>query len=283
MDRAIQAAKAETFRKLHDRSKLLLLPNAWDVASARIYEAAGFRAIATTSAGVAWAMGYPDGQLIPRDDARSRAPNHRVRVRAGHRRHGGRIRAGAGGRGRNGAWRDCRGGRRSQPRGRHRRSRRSPRRYLTARRENPRRACRRDSGGRPGRHQRPHRRLSGCSRRTETLDSITRFAGPTPTGKQVPIVCSSRASRIRRRSPRWSGRSPVRLTSWPVPARLLSRSSPGLEWRALSVGSGPMLAVLGRLRRIANELMATGTFTAMTEDAVSYAEMNDLLKLPFVP
>ena len=52
MERAIQAAKAEQFRKLHDGSQLLVLPNAWDVASARIYEAAGFPAIATTSAAV---------------------------------------------------------------------------------------------------------------------------------------------------------------------------------------------------------------------------------------
>jgi 2-methylisocitrate lyase-like PEP mutase family enzyme len=38
--------------------------------SARIFEAAGFKAIATTSAGVSYAVGYPDGELIPRDDDR---------------------------------------------------------------------------------------------------------------------------------------------------------------------------------------------------------------------
>src|SRR5262249_43031799 len=57
--------KAEAFRKLHDGTKILVLPNAWDVASARLFEAAGFSAIATTSAGVAWALGYPDGEVIP--------------------------------------------------------------------------------------------------------------------------------------------------------------------------------------------------------------------------
>ena len=66
MNQPIQIAKAETFRKLHDGSKLLVLPNAWDVASARLYEAAGFSAIATTSAGVAWTLGYPDGENISR-------------------------------------------------------------------------------------------------------------------------------------------------------------------------------------------------------------------------
>jgi len=43
----------------------LVLPNAWDAASARIFEQAGFPAIATTSAGVAFALGYSDGQKIP--------------------------------------------------------------------------------------------------------------------------------------------------------------------------------------------------------------------------
>ena len=43
------------------------LPNAWDCASARIFEEAGFPAIATTSAGVAFSLGYPDGEQIPRE------------------------------------------------------------------------------------------------------------------------------------------------------------------------------------------------------------------------
>ncbi len=56
------------FLQLHDRRKILVLPNAWDVASARIFEDAGFPAIATTSAGIANALGYPDGERIPRDE-----------------------------------------------------------------------------------------------------------------------------------------------------------------------------------------------------------------------
>lgn len=61
-----QKNKAELFRKLHQGPKLLLLINAWDVASARILEASGVAAIATTSAGVAASLGYPDGQQISR-------------------------------------------------------------------------------------------------------------------------------------------------------------------------------------------------------------------------
>jgi len=58
--------KAEVLRKLHSGPRVLLLANAWDVASARLVEEVGFPAIATSSAGVAFALGYPDGQRISR-------------------------------------------------------------------------------------------------------------------------------------------------------------------------------------------------------------------------
>jgi 2-methylisocitrate lyase-like PEP mutase family enzyme len=63
-----QKAKAESFRAMHRGPKILVLVNVWDVAGARILEAAGARAIATTSAGVALACGYPDGQKISREE-----------------------------------------------------------------------------------------------------------------------------------------------------------------------------------------------------------------------
>jgi 2-methylisocitrate lyase-like PEP mutase family enzyme len=53
----------QNFRALHN--KFLLLPNAWDAGSARLIESLGATAIATTSAGVAWARGYPDGDAVP--------------------------------------------------------------------------------------------------------------------------------------------------------------------------------------------------------------------------
>jgi 2-methylisocitrate lyase-like PEP mutase family enzyme len=68
MDVSTQRAKAEAFRAMHDRSRILVLPNAWDAMSARVIEEAGARAIATTSAGVAFSVGYPDGEAIPRDE-----------------------------------------------------------------------------------------------------------------------------------------------------------------------------------------------------------------------
>src|SRR5205823_7441796 len=68
LDRAQQSDKAERFRALHRGPKVLVLPNAWDVVSARIFEEAGAAAIATTSAGVAFTLGYPDGQKISREE-----------------------------------------------------------------------------------------------------------------------------------------------------------------------------------------------------------------------
>jgi 2-methylisocitrate lyase-like PEP mutase family enzyme len=57
--------KAEQLRALHRTPPIFVLPNAWDAASARVFEAEGFPAVATTSAGVAAALGYPDGGVVP--------------------------------------------------------------------------------------------------------------------------------------------------------------------------------------------------------------------------
>lgn len=62
-----QKEKAIQFRQLHAGPDMLILPNAWDAASARILEQAGFQAVATTSSGVAASLGYPDGQRISLD------------------------------------------------------------------------------------------------------------------------------------------------------------------------------------------------------------------------
>jgi 2-methylisocitrate lyase-like PEP mutase family enzyme len=63
-----QKQKAELFRSLHQRDgKILILPNAWDVASARLFENMGFPAVATSSAGMLVSLGYPDGEDIGRE------------------------------------------------------------------------------------------------------------------------------------------------------------------------------------------------------------------------
>jgi 2-methylisocitrate lyase-like PEP mutase family enzyme len=68
----MQASEArpqtDLFHKLHSGPDPLILVNAWDAASARIVERAGAKAIGTTSAGVAWALGYADGERMPVDE-----------------------------------------------------------------------------------------------------------------------------------------------------------------------------------------------------------------------
>jgi 2-methylisocitrate lyase-like PEP mutase family enzyme len=63
-----RAAKAEVFRALHRGPPLLLMANAWDAITARLFEAEGFAAVATTSGGVSWALGYADGEAAPWDE-----------------------------------------------------------------------------------------------------------------------------------------------------------------------------------------------------------------------
>ena len=60
-----QRENAEKFRALHLRGRLLILPNAWDAASAKLAEEAGAQAIATSSAALAWSHGYGDGEKLP--------------------------------------------------------------------------------------------------------------------------------------------------------------------------------------------------------------------------
>lgn len=62
-----QTQTAETFRALHAAPEILVLPNAWDAASAALMEMAGAKAVATSSAAVAWSHGFPDGNALPVD------------------------------------------------------------------------------------------------------------------------------------------------------------------------------------------------------------------------
>jgi len=65
-----QHRKAATFRALHD-SGVFVLPNAWDAGSAVLIAGAGAQAIATTSAGISWSLGRPDGQNLTRQEMTS--------------------------------------------------------------------------------------------------------------------------------------------------------------------------------------------------------------------
>jgi len=60
----IQKEKAELFLKYHHDKEILVLLNSWDIGSSKLIEASGYKAIATTSMGIAAALGYPDVQVI---------------------------------------------------------------------------------------------------------------------------------------------------------------------------------------------------------------------------
>lgn len=68
MDRTTHIARAAGFRQMHLDRHLLVLPNAWDAVTAKLYEQEGFRAIGTTSAGIASALGFPDGEVMSLED-----------------------------------------------------------------------------------------------------------------------------------------------------------------------------------------------------------------------
>ena len=61
---SIQKEKAEVFLKFHQDEEILVLLNSWDIGSSKLIEASGYKAIATTSMGIAASFGYPDCQVI---------------------------------------------------------------------------------------------------------------------------------------------------------------------------------------------------------------------------
>ncbi|WP_132145137.1 isocitrate lyase/PEP mutase family protein [Luteibacter rhizovicinus] len=63
-----QAERVRQFHEMHAGDTVLVLPNAWDAASARIVEEAGAKAVGTTSAGIAWSHGFSDGEQLPVHD-----------------------------------------------------------------------------------------------------------------------------------------------------------------------------------------------------------------------
>src|SRR4051794_5273320 len=65
MDKTIQQHKANLFHAEHDSGKLLLLPNIWDVYSAKLVANAGFTSLATASVSLSAIHNYPDGEHIP--------------------------------------------------------------------------------------------------------------------------------------------------------------------------------------------------------------------------
>ena len=272
-----QKKKAKTFLALHSGGDPLLLPNVWDVASARIVEDAGFPALATTSAGVAFAHGYPDGQCIHKD---------RMMAAVAIIAQGVKIPVSA----------DVEAGYGSDPESV----------AGTARAVIEVGAIGINLEDATGAPQQP---LFDLSQQLEKIRAIR----STADNLDVALVINARtdvyllqvgepSSRydetIRRLSAyREAGadcvfvpglRHPATIkrlvTDVNCPVNILAGpGSPSVrELQALgvarvSLGSGPMRAALGTLRRIAEELKTSGTYERLA-DAPSHAEMNQLLK-----
>lgn len=271
-----QAAKAEAFRAMHQGPRALVLANVWDVASARILEAAGARAIATSSAAIAFGLGYPDGQRISRSEMLAAVERIASKVRVPVTAD---LEAGYGERPEDAA--------------------------ATARGAIEAGAVGLNLEDSTGDTDRP---LTDISRQIEKIQAV-RQAGAS---LGVPLVINARtdvylaqvgepgtryAETLRRlRAFREAGADclfvpdlgdgstiarlirelacPVNILAGPA-----SLSIPELEQLGvarISLGSWPMRAALGLARRIAQELATTGTYTSLA-GAPSHAEVNRLL------
>ncbi|MGA8540469.1 MAG: isocitrate lyase/phosphoenolpyruvate mutase family protein [Terriglobales bacterium] len=271
-----QTNKAIQFRQLHRGPGVLILPNAWDVASARIFEEAGYPAIATTSAGIAFSLGYPDGERIPRDEMLARiariARAVRVPVTA-----------------------DVESGYGASPEDAAKTTRELIQAGVVGMNLE-------DASGRPDQP------LSSLELAVEKIRASREAAvqmkaqivvnartdvylleGGTPDADYAEALRRSLAFRDAGAdcvfAPGLKDAETIRRLAKAVecPLNILAGvGAPSIPDLAklgvarVSVGSGPISATLGLLRRIAAELKTAGTYTAM-EGAVPHAEMNKLL------
>jgi 2-methylisocitrate lyase-like PEP mutase family enzyme len=270
-----QREQANALRTLH-RGRILLLPNVWDVASARIVEEGGFAAIATTSAGVAFSLGYPDGQRITREEMLARITRIRKAVKipvtadveAGY---GNRpedaartarevIEAGAVGMNLEDATDDPA----------------HPLVELSLQLEKIRAV--REAGLKSGvllvLNARTDVYLAevGASE-TRYDNALKRLLAFRDAGADCVFIPGLKDSETIGRMVR-DLKCPVNILAGPE-----SPSVPQLEGLGVarvSLGSGPMRATLGLMKRIAEELMTSGTYSAM-EGAPSHAEINGMM------
>lgn len=268
--------KAIQFRQLHRGPGVLILPNAWDVASARIFEDAGFPAIATTSAGIAFSLGHPDGQRIPREEMMARIG--RI-TRAVHLPVSADVESGYGPTAEDAAKTtreliqmgvigmnlEDASGRRDQPLS----SLELAVEKIKAAREaavkmqaqiviNARTDIYLLTGGNPDAdYSEALRRLLAF--RDAGADCV--FAPGLKDANTIGRLAKAVECPL----------NILAVTGTPSIAELAN-----LGVARVSVGSGPMRATLGLLRRLAEELRTTGTYGAL-DDAVPYADVNKLL------
>ena len=266
--------KAEALRRLHAGPSVLVLANVWDAASARLVEDAGFRAIATSSAGVAFALGYPDGERIARaemlDMVRRVARVVKVPVTADvEAGYGSTVEAaaetargvaGAGAVGMN--LEDARDGR-LLPLELHVQRIRAARAAAEATGVPLVINARTDVFGVD--------EIAETQRPAEAVRRANAYLRAGADCAFVPFVSNRNLLGLLAREIQ----GPLNVLGTPdtPPVAELER----LGVRRVSVGGGLARAAYGRARRVALEIKEKGTFEALREGAVSYVEMQRLL------
>jgi 2-methylisocitrate lyase-like PEP mutase family enzyme len=271
-----QRKQAEALRAMHSAKQVLLLANVWDVASARIIEESGFPALATSSAGVAFSQGYPDGEKIPlrrmiavvaRIAAAIRVPLT-ADVEAGYGRQpedaartaGEVIEAGAVGMNLEDATGDA-----SRPLvelsvqlEKIRAVRQTSEKAGVPLVLNARTDVYLLAVGEPGkRYDETLRRLAAFRDAGADCVFVPGLTDPPTIGRLVADL-----------------KCPVNILAVPGSPSVAELAMLGVK--RVSLGSGPMRATLGFLRRLATELQTQGTYTNLG-GAPPYAEMNALM------
>ena len=271
-----QVAKAKLFQQLHRGPQILVIANAWDAASARVFEDAGMRAIGTGSAGIAFSHGYPDNERIPRDVILAatreivRAVNVPVTadILTGLGHYGGAVVAtvkeviamGAVGVNIEDGTDD------------------GPRLFdLNAQTEKIRAVCEAvKASGVPivvnARTDSFWLKLGDEKARLRaSIERANRYREAGADCLFVPAA-TDRDSRSRH----WSRKSTVRMNILTMPGCPPIAELEQLGVRRVSEGSGPMRATMMLTRRIAEELLQSGTYTRFHNDALPYPEANKL-------
>jgi 2-methylisocitrate lyase-like PEP mutase family enzyme len=267
--------KAEALRRLHAGPRALILANAWDVASARLVETAGFPAVASSSAGVAFALGYPDGQRISRaemlDMVRRIARAVKVPVTADVEGGYGTTAQAAG--------ETARGVVAAGAVGLNLEDLADGARLLPIELQVERIQAVRAAGDAAGVPLVINARtdafgvesIAGAQRTEEAIRRANAYLRAGADCAFVPFVADRTV--IARLAREIEGPLNVLGTPDSPPVEELER----LGVRRISLGGGLARAAYGRARRVAIEVKQTGTFEALREGTISYAEMQRLL------
>jgi 2-methylisocitrate lyase-like PEP mutase family enzyme len=268
-------AKALRFLRLHKGPRLLVLPNAWDSASARMLEAAGFNALGTTSAGIAYSSGYPDGQRIPREEMlaaiRRIVASVTIPVTAD-------VEAGYGPSPEDVAD-TVRGVLDAGAVGLNLEDAASDIVMFDIARQVERIHAAREAAAAAGvplvLNARTDVYLIHREGEARFDDALRRLAAYRDAGASCLFLPGVRDPGLIARMVRELG-APLNVLAGPGIGSVRDLENMGVA--RLSLGSGPMRAAMGMLRQVAREVIEEGTYDLMLENAVPYQEMNELMR-----